>query len=243
MNAWTTRSLQKELLDADNIPAADLYDNLRELETINRYLGGHSATIFALNKLLQHVPAGRPLTIVELGSGGGDNLRAIARYLRKRKQPAQLIGVDLKTDAVEYARQQSVHFPEIDYVVSDYRLFSTKERPDIVYTSLFCHHLNDEQLVELMHWCQNNSRAGWFFNDLHRHPLAYHAIRLLTRLFSRSYLVKHDAPLSVKRGFTKKDWARFLLQFKKHAPVCEAQLYWRFAFRWVLLCYNTNSYL
>lgn len=243
-NRWSTRSHQKELLDADEIPAGALHDNLRELEVINRYLGGHRATIFALNKLLKQSSNGnKPLTIVELGSGGGDNLRAIAQYLRQRKQPARLVGVDLKPEAVAYARRQSAHYPEIEYIISDYRDFCPDEPPDIVYTSLFCHHLNDMQIVELMRWCQVNSRLGWFFNDLHRHPLAYYGIRLLTHLFSRSYLVKHDAPLSVKRGFIKKDWARFLLKLQESAPHCEVQLHWRFAFRWVLLCYNTNLYL
>jgi hypothetical protein len=43
-------------------------------------------------------------------------------------------------------------------------------------------------------------------NDLERNPIAYYAIKWLTALFSKSYLVKNDAPLSVARGFKKREW-------------------------------------
>jgi hypothetical protein len=38
-------------------------------------------------------------------------------------------------------------------------------------------------------------------NDLHRHRVAYASIRLLSRLFSHSVMVKHDGPVSVRRAF------------------------------------------
>jgi hypothetical protein len=35
------KSYQKELLDKENIPEADLIQNLKELDFINTWLGGH----------------------------------------------------------------------------------------------------------------------------------------------------------------------------------------------------------
>jgi hypothetical protein len=51
MTDFTQRSYQKELLDDEHIPKSDLWQNLKELDIINRYLGGHAATLSALNKL------------------------------------------------------------------------------------------------------------------------------------------------------------------------------------------------
>ena len=48
---FAKRSNKKELLDADNIPQADLFRNLHELNLINKYLGGHAVTLNALDKL------------------------------------------------------------------------------------------------------------------------------------------------------------------------------------------------
>jgi hypothetical protein len=71
-------------------------------------------------------------------------------------------------------------------------------------------------------------------NDLHRHPLAYYSIKWITRLFSGSYLVKNDAPLSVLRAFRKPELEEILdkCNIKKYA------LRWQWAFRWQLIMYK-----
>lgn len=235
--AFRQRSAQKELLDAETIPVVDLYKNLDELAFINRYLGGHATVCFGMERLIANgQPTARPLHVVELGCGGGDNLRALARWARRHAYTVQFLGVDLKPEAIDYARSCSIDFPEIEYQTIDYREFQPAKPIDIVFTSLFCHHLADADIVELMYWCQQHSQIGWFFADLHRHPFAYHAIRMLTALFSGSYLVRHDAPLSVKRGFSRADWERLVCSLaasKGIQPV--GRLYWRWAFRWLFI--------
>jgi hypothetical protein len=76
-----------------------------------------------------------------------------------------------------------------------------------------------------------NAALGFFINDLHRHAFAYYSIRALTRLFSKSYLVKNDAPLSVLRGFKKKEFISLLNQ----AGIPNYTIRWRWAFRWLII--------
>jgi hypothetical protein len=83
----------------------------------------------------------------------------------------------------------------------------------------------------MFRWMHENSRSGFFINDLHRHPLAYHSIRLLTCFFSKSYLVKHDAPLSVLRGFKKKEMEELL----NSAGIQHYKIQWKWAFRWLVI--------
>ena len=83
---------------------------------------------------------------------------------------------------------------------------------------------------------RQNSRIGFFINDLHRHAIAYYAIKILTKLFSKSYLVKNDAPLSVQRGFKRKDWEQLFAK----AGIENFQCKWRWAFRWLVTC-NANA--
>jgi len=82
----------------------------------------------------------------------------------------------------------------------------------------------------MVKWMERECKSGFFINDLHRHFLAYHSIRLLTRTFSKSRLVKNDAPISVTRGFSRADWQRILTD----AGLNDYHLYWRWAFRWLL---------
>jgi hypothetical protein len=83
-------------------------------------------------------------------------------------------------------------------------------------------------------WMRENSRLGFFINDLHRHWLAYYSIKFLTKLFSKSYLVKNDAPLSVQRGFRRKEWNAIF----EHAGISNFNCKWRWAFRWLITSAN-----
>jgi len=81
-----------------------------------------------------------------------------------------------------------------------------------------------------MKWMELECRSVFFINDLLRHYLAYHSIRLLTLAFSKSRLVKNDAPISVTRGFNRADWQRILAD----AGLSDYHLNWKWAFRWLL---------
>jgi ubiquinone/menaquinone biosynthesis C-methylase UbiE len=72
---------------------------------------------------------------------------------------------------------------------------------DVVMASLFFHHLQNADCVRLLRYMWRLTRRRLIVNDLHRHPVAYVSIRVLTSLFSRSIMVRHDGPLSVRRAF------------------------------------------
>ena len=232
MPSFKNRSYQKELLDREDIPFTDIRRNMQELDFINRKLGGHDITLDGIAALIQdNAIFNKKVNIVEIGCGGGDNLRAIKEWARYIKLPVTLSGVDINPACIAYAKVQARN-SGIQFLCSDYRLASFASKPDIVFSSLFCHHFTDEELVAQLQWMEENSATGFFINDLHRHPLAYYAIRFLTALFSRSYLVKNDAPLSVRRGFAKKDW----LQLFAAAQIKNYHCRWRWAFRWLITC-------
>jgi len=204
-----------------------------------------------------------PLHICEIGCGGGDNLRAVAMAIAKKaggnrqedmgntpnerswrnveggNRPKigggmlRLTGIDLKPECIRYARDRWVGDAEVEWVVSDFRDHQFTEKPDIIFSSLFCHHFKDPEVAEIYRWSAGNSRLGFFMNDLQRHPLAYHSIGLLTKLFSKSYLVKNDAPLSVARGFKRDELERILQAGIQDIPM-QTAIAWKWAFRWLL---------
>ena len=221
------RTDAKELLDADDIPFADIRQNMQELNTINTLLGGHAITIKGFKKLLA---GSKNLRICEIGCGGGDNLAVIYHYCKKNNIKITLIGIDIKESCIAYAKESS-NIPAT-WICSDYKTADlSNQRPDIIFSSLFCHHFKEAELIFMLQWMRNNCSKGFFINDLHRHPLAYYSIKLITGLFSRSYLVKNDAPLSVARGFTKKEWKDI---FKK-AEITHINISWQWAFRHLIV--------
>lgn len=226
------RSLQKELLDAEGIPFADIKKNMQELDTVNRFLGGHLITIKGIKQFIRTDTIN--LTVCEMGCGGGDNLRSIQHFCFKQKIPVSLIGIDIKQECIDYAVERN---PQLDakWICSDYKMVEfNKAIPDVIFSSLFCHHFTQEQLVQMMKWMKSNCSQGFFINDLQRHPLAYFSIKWITKFFSGSYLVKNDAPLSVARGFHKKDWEEIFAK----AGIRSYSIKWKWAFRYLIVCHK-----
>lgn len=232
---FTERYKGKELLDAPDIPTKDLERNLVELDLINRYLGGHAITLDGLRGLIRSVQPGEispanPLHVCEIGCGGGDNLLVIDQWAKREGIPIRITGVDLKETCTHFAKQKQWHHPT-HWITTDYRDAAFDGAPDIIFSSLFCHHFSSEELPDMLRWMDAHSRIGFFINDLHRHALAYYSIRYMTALWSRSYLVKNDAPISVRRGFIRRDWDEAL----GASGLPGARVRWKWAFRWLVL--------
>lgn len=228
------RSTQKELLDQDNIPFDDIRVNMKELDVINTWLGGHAATLAGLRKLLKtHTWSNEPLHICEIGCGGGDNLRIIRQWSLKNQISVQLTGIDKNNDCLIYAAERNPG-DFFTWIHSDYSMVDFEARkPDILFSSLFCHHFNNDELVSVIRWMWHNCGAGFFINDLHRNSIAYYSIQWLTKFLSNSYLVKHDAPLSVLRGMTRKEWDVVM----QKAGISNYNIKWRWAYRWLITVY------
>ncbi len=229
---FARRSKQTEIMDNLQGTGPDWFQALRELKVINKYLGGNQVSIRGLQRILQKTAAlPEKLVIADIGCGGGDMLQLLARWGRKNRIPMHLYGVDANPNIVAYAKQNTAAYPEISYLTAD--IFSekfTERQFDIVNCTLFTHHFTNQQLVRMLRSLLRQARLGVVVNDLHRHPLAYYSIKLLTRAVSKSYMVKHDAPVSVLRSFSRQDWQHIL----QEAGIQNYQIQWKWAFRWML---------
>lgn len=229
---FAQRSSEKELLDEENIPLADLHQNLKELAFINTFLGGFSVTRFGLSQLL--LDKTKTYHLADIGCGGGDNLIAIANWAKKNNVKVELSGIDMKMEAIAYAEKNCSKYPNIHFIVSDYKLTQFKEPVDVIVSSLFCHHLNEQELMECILWMSQNARTGFLINDLQRNKIAYYSIKWLTALFSKSYLVKNDAAVSVSRGFKKRE----LNELLRKSGVKNYSISWKWAFRYLIVVKN-----
>ena len=220
---FSRRSYKKELLDRNDIPFDDICRNMKELEFINANLGGHRITINGFKKIAAEK---KELSVCEIGCGGGDNLVALRKWCYKKNLNITCTGIDINTNCISFARKNLIA-DDVEFISSDYRDAVLVRPPDIIFCSLFTHHFTEKELVEMMQWMAKNAVLGFYINDLHRHPLAYYFIKYATKIFSRSYLVKNDAPLSVLRGFRKKEWREIL----QSAGIMHYTIKWKWAFR------------
>lgn len=237
MPDFSTRSTEAELMDDLQATGQVVVQTLKELHTINRWLGGNKVSTSGLKKLLDKKgsEANQPITIADLGCGGGDMLKLMALWGRKHSFKLSLVGIDANQAILDYAALNTCDFPEITYRRADILSPAFDESAfDIIHTSLFTHHFTSAELAGLMSRWKQQARLGIVNNDLHRHWFAFHSIDWLTRLFSRSAMVKNDARLSVLRSFRRSDWESIL----QKAEITRYSLTWRWAFRWELVVYN-----
>lgn len=228
------RSQQFELMDSPDADPAVLRGALRELVLINRALGGYDPSIEGVERLfrLLEFPSD-PITILDVGCGSGDTLRRIAGWARQRGVPLRAVGIELSNASVEQARADCAGFPEIAIERRDlFDLDPARRRFDIVHAAMMLHHMPDDAGIRrALRAMAVLARRGVVVNDLHRHRFAHAGIAALTQLLSRNSMIRHDAPLSVARGFTRRE----LLAHACAAGLTRCIVSWRWAFRWLLM--------
>ncbi|MBC8053055.1 MAG: methyltransferase domain-containing protein [Sphingobacteriaceae bacterium] len=231
MPDFSKRSNEPEMMDDFSLGQEIINPIMDELEVVNKLLGGYQVFFNAFKKLKLR----DGMTISDWGCGGGDSLRVLANWARKENLKLKFIGVDATATAIEYARKKAADYPEISFIHAD--VLSNQlgaEQFDIVISSLFTHHFDNESWIELIKKMLYCSSSAVIVNDLHRHWFAYHSIGLLTRAFSKSVMVKHDSKLSVLRGFKKDE----LYQLLEEAQITKFSLQWMWAFRWQLIIFK-----
>lgn len=223
------------MMDDFSIGGAVLEQTLDELGLVNRWLGGHGATWAVLGPVVR--AAGRPLAVLDVGTGGGDGALDLVRRSARGAHGLRAVGLDAnpvtlasaqrRADAGLTAAQRAC----VSFVEGDARAMPFEDDTfDVAVASLVLHHFDEDEAVRVLREMERVSRGGIVVNDLHRHALAYAGIRVLAALLPTSVMFAHDAPLSVRRGYVREE----LYDLAFAAGLSHPSVRWHWAFRWTL---------
>lgn len=233
MGSWPdlqVRSEARELMDDRSIAGPELLEALRQLRWINRLLGAAWPTLEGVVALWQRAGRPRRVTLLDVGAGSGDANRLLLRWADWWGIDLHITLVDLHPDTCGVAAARFQHEPRVHVICAD--LFKLPlNRVDMVTASLVLHHIPSAQLPQVVSTLLEAARIGVVINDLHRHVVAWAAIWTATRLFSRNRMLRHDAPLSVRRGFRRADFAH--LQVAPDVTMLHCR--WRPLFRYLIV--------
>ena len=183
-------------------------DCLHDLAQLNRVTFAHRPTLrFIASLATSHVG---PLHIVDVGCGGGDLLRKVEDWARKNGRLVVLTGIDLNPFAARAACEVTPTASAIRWFTGDTYSYAPDLPIDCVVSSLFTHHLSDLEITRFLRWMEKITVRGWFINDLYRAPFPFYGVRLLAAVARWHRFVRHDAPISIRRGFDVPDWMRYL---------------------------------
>jgi 2-polyprenyl-3-methyl-5-hydroxy-6-metoxy-1,4-benzoquinol methylase len=229
MRSFAQRSSELEEMEAPDIAESDLTACLNDLARANTLTLARPPTLGWLARATRPLPRGGSFTLLDVGYGQGDMLRAIHRWAVRRGLQPRLTGIDLSPWSATAAAAATDPGWRISYLVGDVFDYAPEEPIDFVVSSLVAHHMTDDQLVRFIQWMDQHARRGWFINDLHRHPIAYYGFSVLSTATLLHRMVRHDGLISVARAFTRADWLR-LLAAARIAPE-RVGIDWRFPFR------------
>ena len=219
-------------MDLDDNSFEEARESLEDVRRVNKYLSGYRVLLRYAGQFLRDHREDRPFTILDLATGSGDQPVALAKLAHKLKVPVKITAIDINYKMLKCARIITGPFPEIALVQCDILSWPfCDDSFDLVVNSLSLHHFSRENAVKILCSMRSMSRCGFIINDLHRSRVAYGSIFLLTRIFTKNRLTRHDAPVSVMNAFTPKE----IRDLAREAGLDQFQVYRHFPYRIALV--------
>lgn len=193
---FAQRSHELERLDTGDYTPAEYQRWQREMKFINRFLGDEHALRISLANEIQE--CGEVVSIIDLGAGFGELLKAASKMIGDKT--AFLVGAEISSDAVKAMNARSPQ-TGVQAVQCDALKLPFPDRSfDFAISSLFLHHLNDEQAKQLIREMRRVARKNFFIIDARRQPAAYYSFRLFGSIFLQRFS-RDDGSLSILRCF------------------------------------------
>lgn len=189
----------------------DVQQALRQEASILRLWGANRAILRCLPPLLGSGPFARPVTFLDVGVGTGLFAIDVVRWFRAAQVPVQVLGVDFEQDTVDYAREATQGYPEIQIERADLDLEkplpeSSAARYDFVIVSQLARHLPDGDCCRILRYLYAQSRCALLVGEVVRHPCAYPAMWLWTRVTLRCPATRRELPARLLRAKSIDDW-------------------------------------
>ena len=223
------RAVETEHLDRPECDAALAAASYRFMETVNRYFGGVRTVRHFLAGCTNGLAAGSCLRILDIGAGSCDIPLAVVRWARARGIRLHFTCLETSSHALGIARQRVARAGSPDLHLLQEDVFSHQPaRPyDYAVASMCFHHFSDAQILRLLQRLQGFVRCGILINDLRRSRLASVAAGLL--LLGAPAGVRHDALLSIRRGFKMAELEKLLRQVDGATVAVQAAPWFRVA--------------
>lgn len=212
------RSLAHPVQAEEQMDAADLAPDayaqvLTDLARVNRWTLTARPTIDFVRRAIDDA---RSFSLLDVGFGDGDMLRAIAGWAEKRGIEAKLTGIDLNPKSAVIAAPKTPGRFAINYLTGDYLdHVGAKDKEggfDLIISSQTAHHMTHGQLQTFLRTMEARARRGWQISDLHRHLFSYYGFPLLARIMGWHRIVREDGQLSIARSLRPSEWPPILAE-------------------------------
>ncbi|MCJ8012415.1 methyltransferase domain-containing protein [Paenibacillus sp. KQZ6P-2] len=235
-NVLNSRSVEAEYMDDFSSGGEELLEALQHLRRLNRIFAAAGPLLHGIKELW--IRSGKPkrLHVMDIGAGSGELNRHILRWADRMGIDIEITLVDVTEEACIEARKIFIDEPRVRAVRQD--VFDLeKASADMLISSQFLHHFNDDELLEVTRQMLKCSRLGIVISDIHRHWISWSAVWLTAHLISTNRYIRHDGPLSVAKGFHSSDWKRLSQALSTHGEY-KLHYSWKPLFRYSVVIYK-----
>ncbi len=204
------RVLTSEFIDDPDVREPDLHHSLAFIRAINRRLGGTEALVGRLRRWSARWPKGRPIRLIDIGTGSADIPAAAAEWAAGAGHDLRITAVDVHPKTLAAAREHLGERPEasrrIELVQADALRLMDRYEPgsfDYAHAGMFLHHLPEIEVLTVLRIMDRLTTAGVVWNDLLRKRAVYAVTHLITA--PQPEMLRHDARASVRASFSKRE--------------------------------------
>ena len=200
------RTDEPEQIDDPSQPYAELESSMRDVALSNRVFGGTQTILGHVARLLQDVPPGTPLRILDIATGSADIPSALEEWGQRRKLCLTIIGVDNQAAMLKMAQAAA---PNVSLVQADALALPFPPRSfDLALCALAFHHLGFEASVKLLAAMDHLTTRGFVVSDLKRDKPTLWGVETAMAAVNAHPFTRHDAPASVRRAFTVREYRK-----------------------------------
>ncbi|MDQ6781198.1 MAG: methyltransferase domain-containing protein [Candidatus Eremiobacteraeota bacterium] len=203
------RLVAREMMDDDQGLGSveEWRSSLRDLDRVNRFLGGWTSLFDAVGRLPE-----LPRRLLDVGTGDGALPEQLLGYLAQRGVNASCVALDRSERILSIARERLRDRHDISLVLGDARRLPFGMACfDLATLNLSLHHFEPAEAVAVLRELARVARHV-IVNDLRRSRLAWAFARTVFPLFTRNRFTRNDAPLSVLRSYLPHEAAELARQ-------------------------------
>lgn len=225
------RRVIPEEMDDEAIDPKDHLYALKGLARINLFSRSAHNLWPAIEALAHEMPE-KPLHVLDIATGFGDIPISLWKKARKKGVLLEIAACDKSLQAVKFARARARdNGAQVHFFTLDIHHDEIPDGYDILISSLFLHHLQNQEAVHFLRRMAKQAKRLVLVNDLARTVPGLVLAFLGTRLLTASPIVHTDSVRSAQAAFS-------IPEIKKaidEAGLCQAHVERRWPSRFLLI--------
>ena len=191
-------------MDDPRCDKEELFNTYEQFSTINGLISGWKS-IYRKNIRPYCLDFSQSYTLLDIGFGGGDLAISLARWAKNDGVNLHITAIETDPRACDYVQTIETP-PAINFrQIASSALVKEGDTFDFVISNHLLHHLNEDELQQLLTESRKLSTHKVLFNDIERSDIGYLLFNILSRpLFRRSFITE-DGLTSIRRSYTAKE--------------------------------------